>query len=113
MDVRGTIIRGNRYGTTLGYPTANIKTVEAIEGGIYAARAHIDGETHFAAVFVDSTRHLLEAHLLDFSRDIYGSELRVVLEKKLRDSKRFEDEEDLKVAIAKDISDIRSYFKSI
>ena len=113
MEICGIIEKGKRHGTTLGYPTANIQLTQQVEGGIYAAKAHVDGQAHIAAVFVDPTRHLLEAHLLDFSGDIYEKELRVELLKKIRDSRKFEDEESLKIAIETDMTEIRAYFDDI
>ncbi len=105
----GIVLKGKRCGRVLGYPTINIQAMPV--PGIYAARVKIDDGEHMAAAFADPSRGLLEAHLLDYSGDLYGREVTVVLHEKLRDSKRFEDETALRSAIAQDVVAVRSYFK--
>jgi len=109
----GIIRKGKGYGKILGFPTANIELPQEVEGGIYAAEATIDGHRYIAAVFIDPAERLLEANLLDFSGEIYGKTLRVELMKKIRESKKFEDENALKRSIASDIEDVRSFFRGL
>lgn len=108
MHIKGTVIRGNRRGTALGYPTANIPLESGTESGIYAAWATIAGKRYGAAVFVDEARALLEAYLIDFSGDIYGEGMAVEVVKKIRDARVFSTEDALKKAIADDVRTIRS-----
>jgi len=55
---------------------------------------------------------LLESHLLDFSENLYGKMIAVEIGEKIRDDRRFENESELKAAIADDIMHIREYFKN-
>jgi riboflavin kinase/FMN adenylyltransferase len=97
----GEVAHGDRRGRELGYPTANIVPDPAYVTpghGVYAARATTaDGETYAAAVsigvrptFVTGRGELVEAYLLDFDGDLYGSRLELAFLKRLRGEKRFE-----------------------
>ena len=92
-SIHGVVEKGKQFGKALGYPTANIQLTQQVDAGIYAARAEIEGDTHIAAVFIDPASNLLEAHLLDFSGDLYGKEVKIELAKKIRESKKFEKKE--------------------
>lgn len=104
---RGKIGKGAQRGRQLGYPTANI-SAQNVDGGIYAAKVWVEGVEYRAAVFVDRARALLEAHLLDFSGDLYGKEMKVQLVQRVRESKRFDTDQALIDAIARDIEEIRA-----
>jgi len=95
----GVVQKGRGLGAALGYPTANIVLPDSLSG-IYAARVLVGDEKYFAAVFADPTRGVLEAHLLDFSGSLYDKEVEVTLEKKLRESAMFDDDDELRAAIA-------------
>ena len=101
---------GERRGTVLGFPTANIPLHDTTLSGIYIATAHVDGANRPAAVYADTRRSLLEVHVLDYSGDLYGEEIVVTLIKQLRASAHFEDDRELRAAIAKDIADVRTHF---
>ena len=98
--IEGTIVRGDGRGRDLGFATANLDPAPraALPGtGIYAGRAHLDAGSHAAAISVgynptfsdDRDRVRIEAHLLDFGRDIYGQPLRLDLLRRLRGEQRF------------------------
>lgn len=107
----GVVQEGEKRGARLGFPTANIALPDADISGIYAARVVADGRPHPAAVYADRRRKLLEAHLLDFSGNLYGKSISIELVEKLREGARFENEVALKAAIADDIARVREYFK--
>ena len=101
FTLAGEVVSGDRRGRELGYPTANLvpQTAFVTPGhGVYAARATTaDGATHAAAVsigvrptFVTGRGELVEAFLLDFDGDLYGSRLELAFLKRLRGEKRFE-----------------------
>ena len=106
----GTIQRGHGTGTKLGYPTINIPLADDSLSGIYAAVVTIKGSEYHAAAYADTKRKLLEAHLLNFEDDLYGLEATIELRKKIRDDQRFDDEMELKKAIAEDIGAIKTFF---
>lgn len=106
----GTVLRGKRHGSALGYPTANVPLMSD-ESGIYAARVEVNaGQMYLAAAFADQSRKILEVHILDFAEDIYGLPIRIELLKKFREASSFENETLLKKAIEADIAEIREYF---
>lgn len=71
-EITGTVVRGDRRGRTIGFPTANIETATMIPAdGVYAARAHLpDGQTLAAALSIGTKptfgthARAVEAHLL-------------------------------------------------
>lgn len=110
---RGIVERGEGRGRALGYPTVNIPLSDDSVSGIYAARVSVKiGEApYMAAVYADKKRKMLEAHIVDFSDELYGCEIEVELFKKIRGPKYFEDDAALRAAITDDISRIRAYFR--
>lgn len=118
----GKVIKGAGIGRVLGFPTANIGVDPAkiLPSGVYAAKARLGRET-FRAVLNIGRRPtvgslggelLLEAHLLDFNRMIYGRKLTVEFLKHLRPEKRFHSREHLQEQIRRDISQARKYFRA-
>lgn len=99
--VHGTVGSGRGQGTGMGFPTANLMVDPMIQmplDGVYAGYACLDGSVWPAAVnvgippmFAQSKRSArLEANLIGFSGDLYGSDLLVSFTKRLRPSRHFE-----------------------
>ncbi|MBI3573576.1 riboflavin kinase [Candidatus Kaiserbacteria bacterium] len=109
----GIVGNGSKTAAKLGFPTLNIPLGDADVSGIYAGMVEIGGAPYMAAIFADPKRNLLEAHLLDFSADAYGKDITVELHEKIRDRMDFENESKLIAAIAKDIADVRQYFREV
>jgi riboflavin kinase/FMN adenylyltransferase len=108
VEVEGTVVTGEARGGTLGFPTANLDVRPDLlvpGNGIYAGAA----ASHRAAVSIGTNPHYggherrVEAHLLDFSGDLYGQRLVVELWQRLRDEQAFETENDLIRQIAADV----------
>lgn len=113
----GKIVKGDRVGRTLGYPTANVdlRRRQSAVMGIFAVRVHgLEGGPHDAVASVGSrptfagTKPILEVHLFDFDEDIYGRHVSIEFVHKLRDEQRFESLETLKAQIARDEAAARS-----
>lgn len=114
FELRGTVVRGDQRGRELGFPTANVVPDPALAGpghGVYACFAG----GHPAAVNVgvrptfDTGRgELIEAYLMDFQGDLYGSELRLHFLEKLRGERRFESAEALVEAMHSDVARARA-----
>jgi riboflavin kinase/FMN adenylyltransferase len=107
-EVGGTVVAGEARGGTLGFPTANLDVRPELlvpGNGIYAGAA----AGHRAAISIGTNPHYggherrVEAHLLDFSGDLYGQRLVVELWQRLRDEQVFETENDLIQQIAADV----------
>ena len=106
MTCRGVVIRGDGYGRKLGYPTANIILEDPLSG-VFVGEVTYNENIYLAALFATEKRPILEAHLLDFDGDLYDEEIEVRIGKKIRDSKEFANEEELKQAIAEDVQKVR------
>ncbi|MCC7540686.1 MAG: bifunctional riboflavin kinase/FAD synthetase [Deltaproteobacteria bacterium] len=111
-DVDGIVVEGQRRGRTLGFPTANLETVEAALpcDGVYACRARLDDGRVVPAVANLGVRptvaagRSLEAHLLDFDGDLYGSRVRLAFVDRIRDEKKFAGLDELRAQIAADVA---------
>lgn len=105
FEVDGTVVRGAGRGTTIGIPTANVRTHGSLlpRSGVYAVWAQVlDADQPGAAAipgvanlgtvptFVDGGALTLEVHLLGFSGDLYDRKLRVRFAEHLRDERRFD-----------------------
>ncbi len=102
--MRGRVVQGQQLGRTLGYPTANLRLArrQAPMDGIFAVRVRGMGNGHAPGVAlggvaslgtrptVGGRTPLLEAHLFDFSGDLYGREIEVEFVARLRDELRFD-----------------------
>jgi riboflavin kinase/FMN adenylyltransferase len=115
----GEVTEGDKRGRTLGFPTANLLPRDGyvVPGhGVYACRARTaDGVVHVAAtnvgvrpMFVTGRGELIEAFLVDFDGDLYGTELRVEFLKRLRGEKRFESVEALIEQMGHDVEEARA-----
>lgn len=111
--VRGQVIHGkNRGGRLLGFPTANLKLQNEVHPatGVYAIWAQhqdmiIPGVANIGYNPTFGNDKLsIEAHLLDFSGNIYDQELRVHFVQRLRPEKKFSGIEELKARIQEDIA---------
>jgi len=106
--IEGIVCVGRLRGRTLGFPTANLTTSDAVpEDGVYAGRVGIDDEpSHRPALVMVGTSptfgdldRRVEAHLLDFDGDLYGSRLRIVVLTRLGPVRRFASADALAAAI--------------
>ena len=73
----------------------------------------LEGKECPAAAFADRERGILEAHILDFSDDLYGKAITIELLKKIRDNKTFKNDTGLRATIADDVVKIRAYFSNV
>ena len=114
--LRGEVVEGDRRGRTIGFPTANVLPDPAalVPGrGVYAGTVRV-GEDEYAActnvgVAPTFARHenRVEAHLLDFEGDLYGSVVDVTFTRRIREEKRFSGVEELKAQITRDVKEAR------
>jgi len=99
----GKVVHGQEEGRKLGFPTANIEFAGEIEEGVYAGWAIVDGKKYKAGIVYRKGTNILEAHILDFSGDLYGKKIELEVGKKIREIIRFKNNEELIVQIKKDI----------
>ena len=108
----GTVVRGAGRGTSLGWPTANLRTLPRLllpGSGIYAGRASVPAGEYVAAISVGTNPTFgveplhVESFLLDFSGDVVGERMAIEFWARLRDELGFETAEELSDAIAHDV----------
>jgi riboflavin kinase/FMN adenylyltransferase len=114
-EVRGVVERGDGRGRELGFPTANVAVPREIllpADGIYAGwYERASGDVHPTAIslgrrptfYAEAEASLLEAHLLDFDRDLYGEGARVRFVGRLRGEERFESVDSLVEQMGRDV----------
>jgi riboflavin kinase/FMN adenylyltransferase len=115
-ELEGVVVEGQRRGRTIGFPTANLASIE--EGvpafGVYAVRVRrIDAAGTEGTPLADGVANIgqrptlaagfaAEAHLFDFTGDLYGARLRLELVSRLREERRFSGLAELTAQIAID-----------
>jgi riboflavin kinase/FMN adenylyltransferase len=118
-ELRGRVVEGDRRGRELGFPTANVMVPARMclpGDGIFAGTfVGADGVERRAAISLGrrptfyeyADMSLLEAHVLDFSGDLYGQEARVRFVARLRGEERFDSVDALVAQIARDVEATR------
>jgi riboflavin kinase/FMN adenylyltransferase len=118
--ISGRVLHGAKLGRTIGFPTLNLRIAHKRPAvhGVYAVKVHGIDERAWPGVAsvglrptVDDTgRWLLEVHLFDFARQVYGKLVRVEFLAKLRDEERYGTLDELTAAIARDAQRARELF---
>lgn len=120
--IAGRVMDGKKIGRTIGFPTANIQvrrkrlplsgvfavTVSGVDSQPLPGAANIGVRPTVA----EGLKPVLEVHLLDFDRDIYGTHVDVNFMHKLRSEAKFESLDALKAQIARDVAAVRAYFET-
>ncbi len=115
FEITGMVVKGENRGKSLGFATSNLmvdKEMAAIKPGVYACLAKVQGETWqavtnigFRPTFGEGIQTpRVEAHLLGFSKDLYGEQLVLSFIERLRDEKKFNQVSDLIAQIKEDIA---------
>ncbi|MDD3019765.1 MAG: riboflavin biosynthesis protein RibF [Alphaproteobacteria bacterium] len=115
--IRGKVQKGDQRGRELGFPTANVPLNETIHPsyGVYATLVRIndDAQWRMAATNIgirpmfEVKTALVEAHILDFSEDIYGKDLEIMPIRKIRDEEKYESLDALIAQIKRDCLEAR------
>ena len=117
-SIAGRVSHGQKLGRTIGVPTANLllkRRVSPVSGVFVVNVLGIDNNTYQGIANIGSRptvageRQQLEVHIFDFEGDLYGGQLEVILEKKLRSEVKFDSFAELKVQIDKDIEDAKRW----
>jgi riboflavin kinase/FMN adenylyltransferase len=118
-EARGLVVTGDMRGRLLGFPTANVEVPNTMchpADGVYAGwYVRPDGALHPCAInlgrrptFYEHADHsLLEAHLLDFSGDLYGEPARVRFQSFLRSERKFDGIDALVAQLKHDVESAR------
>jgi riboflavin kinase/FMN adenylyltransferase len=119
--ISGTVVRGSRRGHELGFPTANLAMDDRLiipPDGVYVARVLWEDANHAGVVnvgrrptFEQDGQTIVEAHILDFTGDLYGKNVRVELVERLRPEQRFESVSALIAQMETDVANTRLVLK--
>lgn len=127
--IYGTVTQGKKLGRTIGFPTANIAP-DARESqllpldGVYAARIYIEGDNtpHCAMLNIglrptvdhsSAPQRTIEAHILDFSGNIYGKRVKIEFAARIRPERRFASIEELRAQLLTDKHAIQAHWNSL
>jgi riboflavin kinase/FMN adenylyltransferase len=118
--ILGTVTRGAQLGRQLGFPTANLSahSEQFPPNGVYVAETRLGGALYRGVanlgfrptVSAGKSERLLELHLFDLDREIYGEEMEVRFLRYLRPEQKFADVEALRAQIAADVEQARESF---
>jgi riboflavin kinase/FMN adenylyltransferase len=117
--VDGTVVKGDRRGTQIGFPTANLCTENELlpPNGVYATTTRVGEIVHPSITnvgvrpTVDHTgRTTVESHIFNFDGDVYGASIQIGFVQRLRDERAFESLDLLKAQIAADCDRARALF---
>lgn len=96
----GIVIHGRGIGKLVGTPTANLKVEnekQLPENGVYITRIFLDNQIYYGITHIgtrptvdNDTDISVETHILNFSRDLYGSKIEIQLFEKLRNPMKFD-----------------------
>jgi riboflavin kinase / FMN adenylyltransferase len=120
--IDGTVVEGSHRGRSLGFPTANLATGNELipPHGVYATTVRLDGVIYpsitnvgVRPTFDDEPTTVIETHLLDVERDLYGRTLRLGFVQRLRDERRFESIDLLKAQVGADVQKARTLFEQM
>lgn len=116
-EIVGRVVRGERRGRRLGFPTANLDTAnEILPQGVFITETRRGGR-FFPSVTSIGTNPTFGAHrlsvetlLLDFHGPLYGAEITVRFQRKIRPTRTFGGAEALAAAIGRDVETARAWF---
>ncbi len=119
----GLVVRGDRMGQRLGWPTINLAVDDVVVplDGVYACRvtfpsfpATFDAVTNIGTrpTVYENYQRVVESHVLDFSTDVYGERAELDFHKRLREERIFPSVMDLSAQIGRDVEATRDHFAS-
>lgn len=115
FTISGTVVEGKGRGRKFGFPTANLKmetNYQIPKHGVYKSRITIDEKEYLSITNIGTNPTFsdvgfsIETHIIDFSQKIYGKKVQVSLLDFVREEKKFNNNEELKRQIMKDIKNV-------
>jgi riboflavin kinase/FMN adenylyltransferase len=119
----GLVIEGDKSGRILGYPTANVEPTAASKlipaDGVYCVKVSLGTEEFygmmnigFRPTLTDGIKKVMEVHIFDFNRDIYGEKIYIYFLTRLRTEIKFNSKEELVNQLHKDKEQSLNFLKS-
>ena len=112
--ISGVVIHGKHLGRTIGYPTANVQIDHPrkirLSNGVYKTEIIVKGKTYRAATSIGTNPTIshqsqthIESYIIDFDMDIYSENVQLFFLEKVRDEKKFDNLDALKLQISEDV----------
>ncbi len=120
VAVYGRVVRGDRRGRLLGYPTANLNphTIGMAPMGVYCARVSIKDRVYFGMANIGHRPSFkgrglvnIEVHIFEFKGDLYGQNILIEFLKRVRDERAFPDQAALIEQLHRDAVSAKQWFK--
>ena len=117
-SIRGTVVRGNQLGRTIGFPTCNISVDETMvtpPNGVYFTTCLLDGKQYSGITNVGNKPTVgnysknIEMNIFDFNQDVYGHTIEIFFLKKHRDEVKFSGLDELGKQLDRDREKARHY----
>mgnify|MGYP006125397125 CR=1 FL=1 len=120
FSISGKVIEGNKMGSSIGFPTANIqinnKWKILPKDGVYAVKVFIKNVQYYGMLNIGNRptitdlKHVIEVHLFNFSSNIYNEEIKVEFIERIRGEKKFSDLDKLKFQLKIDATNCKKIF---
>jgi riboflavin kinase/FMN adenylyltransferase len=113
-QLAGTVTDGNQIGRNIGFPTANIIATDHSKlipaEGVYAVTVDVDGKQYKGmlnigfrpTIDINADHRTIEVNIFDFEGDIYQKEITISFKKRIRDEKKFNSIEELRLQLITD-----------
>ena len=118
FSLTGKVVEGEKIGRTLGFPTANIQLVDNTKIlpalGVYAVKVLVNNKNYNGMLnygykpTLGNRKCVMEVNIFDFSEKIYGDDIQIFFTKKIRDERKFNSLDDLKLQLEKDKSEVQN-----
>ncbi len=120
FSITGKVVQGNKIGSSIGYPTANIEIENQWKilpkNGVYAVKIALKNQEYFGMLnlgnrpSISDDSFAIEVHLFDFNATIYNEELKIEFIQRIRDEQQFSDLEKLKSQLKIDAINCKQIF---
>ena len=121
FSLEGKIVKGRGLGRDFGFPTANLEVAETYKlipkNGVYVVRTEIEGFPFFGMTSIGTnptvggTEKTIETYFFDVEGDLYGKHLKIEMLTRIRDEKKFDSIDALKIALKQDWAFSMQYIK--
>ena len=111
--ISGKVIDGEKIGRTINYPTANIsfdKDKLIPKAGVYAVSINVLNKSFDGMLNIGLEQQKIEVHIFDFSKNIYGLDVKIEFKKLIRENIKFANISQLKNQLVKDEKKCREFF---
>ncbi|OIQ37536.1 MAG: riboflavin biosynthesis protein RibF [Bacteroidetes bacterium MedPE-SWsnd-G1] len=123
FNLTGIVSKGENLGTSLGFPTANIKIAEHYKiipkTGVYVVKSTIENKEYFGMMnignrpTVNGKHQTIEVHFFKLNTNLYGKEITVELLEFLRDEEKFDSLDSLKEQLQIDKSKSTEFINNL